>query len=153
VAAPESAATLSGTPLLTQRFHVTMADIDGLGILFYVSPLLWAERLLSGWRREAWIPFREMLATGQVSPVVHTEISYLSPLRMDDEVEGALWCVGRSDRSFTVAARFAAAADGRMAAEVRIKMAFVRIHGETMEPAPLPPDLVAALEPGDRPRA
>jgi acyl-CoA thioesterase FadM len=108
--------------------------------------LLWAERLLSNWRREAWMSLTEMLESGLASPVVHTEISYMRPLRLDDEVKGTIWFLGRSTRSFTVLVRFADVRDGRPAAEVRIKQVFVRRVGDDMEPTEIPDDLVAVLE-------
>lgn len=135
-------------PLLTHRFHVTMGDIDSLGILFYATPLLWAERVLSDWRRRHWMSLTDMLASGLATPVVRTEISYVGPLGLDDEVEATIWPVTRSQRSFTVLVRFAAATDARVAVEVQIKQVCVHLTDGRMSPAQVPDSLAVALDAG-----
>jgi acyl-CoA thioesterase FadM len=137
-------------PLFTRRFHVNMSDIDGLGVLFYATPLFWAERLMCDWRRTAWLTLSEMLATGLATPVVHTEIFYTRPLRLDDEVEGTIRFVGRSERSFTLSIAFASVTDGGPAVEVRIKQVFVRLADGMMGPATIPAEFVAVLESGSQ---
>lgn len=123
-----------------------MADVDAADHLFYAAPLLWAERLLTAWRRDVGQPVSAMLRQGLGSPVVRSEITYSRPLRLDDEVEGTLWFVGRSARTFTVLCRFAAGTGGPVATEVQItQVAVRRMHGEAraME---VPAELVAQLE-------
>ncbi len=136
-------------PLFTRRFYVSMADVDAAMILFYATPLLWAERLLSDWRREAGHSVSRMLVEGLGSPVVRTEITYLRPMRLDDEVEATLWFKARSARSFTVVCQFAAGVGGPVGAEVLITQVTIELdeYGE-MRPAAVPADFVAALEAG-----
>jgi acyl-CoA thioester hydrolase len=139
------------TPLLVHRFHVASPDVDSTTALFYGAPLVWAARMLGDWRREAGVSVSRMLGEGLGSPVVRTEVTYLRPLRVDDEVEGTLWFKERSSRSFTVVCRFAAGPGGPVAAEVEIKQVPVRIDADGKpRGCEMPPDLIAALE-GTRP--
>lgn len=137
---------MAATPLSTNRFHVSMGDVDAAGHLFYAAPLLWAERLLTDWRRAVGQPVSGMLRDGWGSPVVRTEITYSRPLRLDDEVEGTLWFVGRSARTFTVLCRFTAGTGGPVGAEVQITQVPVRqVDGEPRA-TDVPAELVAQLE-------
>jgi acyl-CoA thioesterase FadM len=132
-------------PLFSRQFHVSMADVDAAEILFYATPLLWAERLLTDWRRSIGLPVSGMLAQGLGSPVVRTEVTYSRPLRLDDPVEATLWPVRLSARSFTVLCRFAAGRGGPVATEVQITQVTVRKDGDGVTPVAVPDDLVAHL--------
>jgi acyl-CoA thioesterase FadM len=104
-------------------------------------------RMLTDWRREAGFSVTRMLEQRQGSPVVRTEVTYARPMRLDDEVDATMWYLGRSARSFTLRFRFAAGADGPVAAQVQITQVTVEVdeHGE-MRPTGVPTDVVAALE-------
>jgi acyl-CoA thioester hydrolase len=142
-----SAGANGAAPLLVHRFHVSSPDVDSTKALFYGAPLVWAARMLGDWRREAGVSVSRMLDQGLGSPVVRTEVTYLRPLRVDDEVEGTLWYKERSSRSFTVVCRFAAGPGGPVAAEVQIKQVPVRIDADGKpRGSEMPPDLIAALE-------
>jgi acyl-CoA thioester hydrolase len=117
-------------PLFRSQFHVTMADVDAAQILFYAAPLMWAERMMTAWRRESGFPLSRMLAESRGSPVVRTEVLYHRPLRLDDEVAGALWLKGRSRRSFTLLSCFTAGADGPLAVEVSVTQVSVEADAD-----------------------
>jgi acyl-CoA thioesterase FadM len=136
-------------PLFTTRFHVSMGDVDAAMILFYATPMHWAERVLSQWRRDIGQSVSSMLAGGSGSPVVHAEVDYLRPMRLDDEVEATLWLGARSPRSYTLICRFAAGPGGPVGAQVSITMVWVEVGEDgAMHSAPVPPEMVAALEAG-----
>jgi acyl-CoA thioesterase FadM len=133
-------------PLFRREFHVSMADVDAAEILFYATPLLWAERLLTDWRRSIGQPVSEMISAGLGSPVVRTQVTYSHPLRLDDPVEATLWFKARTNRSFTVLCRFAAGPEAPVAAEVQITQVTVRRDGDAVRSVPVPEELVSELE-------
>jgi acyl-CoA thioesterase FadM len=133
-------------PLHRSRFHVIAADTDAAGTIYFAAPLPRAERVLTDWRRRAWMSLTAMLAAGIATPVVRTEVSYFSSLVLDAEVEATLWPVVRSERSFNVLVRFAAVVSGRTAVEVGIKQAIIQRDGAEIRPATIPPGLAAAFD-------
>jgi YbgC/YbaW family acyl-CoA thioester hydrolase len=134
-------------PLLSTRFHVCMADVDAAMILFYATPLRWAERVLSQWRREIGLPVSEMLRSGVGSPVVKTEVTYVRPMHMDEEVEAELWLANRSRRSYTLRCQFNAGPGGPVATQVWITQVAVSVGDDgQMHSTELPGDIAEVLD-------
>jgi len=133
-------------PLLTARFHVVMADVDAAQILYFATPLRWAERMFSRWRREVGLPMSEMLRTGTGTPAVRSEITYAASLHLDEEVEATMWCDRRSTRSYTTRYDFAAGPEGPLATQVWLTQATIERDADgRMRSVPIPGDLAAAL--------
>lgn len=139
-------------PLRTERFRVAMADVDAAGIIYYATPLRWAERLTSAWLADIGLSIRRILAEGAGFPAVRTEVVYRRPLAVDDVVESslALERVGRT--SFTGLVQFRRDADGgAVAVEVRTVQTWVRMgddaRGRTLVVQELPAAVRAAAAP------
>ena len=63
-----------------------MADVDAAGIIYYASPLRWAEVLLGDWLEQSGHSIAAMLGAGEAIPVVGVEVRYRSPLSLDDHL-------------------------------------------------------------------
>lgn len=66
------------------RHRVAMADVDAAGIIYYASPLRWAEVLFGNWLESVGHPISSMLAAGVATPVVSARVGYRSLLGLDD---------------------------------------------------------------------
>lgn len=104
--------------LCREAFHVTMADVDAAGVIYFGTPLRWLDRLMGAWMREIGLPVSALLSRGEGAPAVRTETDYRGPLRLDDPVEGVLSHHGHGRSSYTLRAEFAHAETGRVAVEV-----------------------------------
>ena len=131
---------------------MAMADVDAAGIIYYATPLRWAERVTSAWLAEIGLSVRRILAEGAGFPAVRTEVLYRRPLAVDDVVQSSLSMerVGRT--SFTALVQFRREGDGGdVAVEVRTVQAWVRIgddaRGRTLVVEELPAALRAAAAP------
>ena len=64
--------------LIERSWRVTMADVDAAGIIYYASPLRWAEVLLGDWLEQSGHSIAAMLGAGEATPVVgeSTEAAY-----------------------------------------------------------------------------
>jgi YbgC/YbaW family acyl-CoA thioester hydrolase len=88
--------------VLTERsWRVTMADVDAAGIIYYASPLRWAEVLLGDWLDQAGHSLATMLGGGEAIPVVGVEVRYRAPLGLDDHLRLRLSAQRVGTTSFT----------------------------------------------------
>ena len=88
--------------MLTRRsWRVTMADVDAAGIIYYASPLRWAEVLLGDWLEQAGHSISAMLGGGEAIPVVGVEVRYRAPLSLDDHLRLRLSAQRVGTTSFT----------------------------------------------------
>jgi acyl-CoA thioester hydrolase len=94
------------SPLVTGRFLVAMADTDATRVIYYGTPLRWAERLVTTWLVEVGFPTSDALQTGRGLPAVHVEVTYLSPLRLDELVDAAMFLERLGGSSSTFRAEF-----------------------------------------------
>lgn len=132
------------TPLARDRFRVAMGDTDAAQVIYFGAPARWAERLATTWLADVKFPTSELLAAGFGMPAVHAELTYRSPLRLDDPVEGTLWLHRKSARSVTWRAEFTRPAESPPAVEVLLTQVHVRI--EEGRPTPVPwPEALADL--------
>ena len=56
--------------LIERSWRVTMADVDAAGIIYYASPLRWAEVLLGDWLEQTGHSIATMLGGNEAIPVV-----------------------------------------------------------------------------------
>ena len=134
--------------LLIHRFRVPMGDTDAAQIIYFGSPVRWAERLFTDWLATIGMPTSEVLRAGFGLPAVHAELSYRRPLRLDERVRGELRLHHRSARSITWRCEFFpddAEDDGGVAVEVLITQVYVRIDPAGPVAVPLPGQLLAHL--------
>ncbi|MEU3617028.1 thioesterase family protein [Streptomyces sp. NPDC006872] len=135
----------SSGPLLRRRFRVAMGDTDAAQVIYFAAPTRWAESMSSEWLADAGFATSQMLATGFGLPAVHAELSYRSPLRLDDELDATLWLDKLSKRSLTFRSDFALVGAPEPAVQMRLTQVYARTSGETLESIPLPDELVAHL--------
>ena len=88
--------------LYTDRFLVTMADVDAAGIIYFASPLRWAERLCTHWIHSLGHPHRQLFSEGFATPVVNVTVDYRSHLSLDDEIRLELTAGQIGTTSFTL---------------------------------------------------
>ncbi len=89
---------------LAVRVQVGWGDCDPAGIVFYPRFYAWMDMVSHVLAREMGIPRESMIPPGTDMlgfPVVGTQAQFLSPARMDDELEIRTWVsrVGRSSLS------------------------------------------------------
>lgn len=91
-------------PLLIQREIVVRTyDVDFANIVHNIVYLRWLEDLRSEILVDV-LPIDEILATG-ISPILtRTEIDYLWPVRIGDQVWGRMWVADLSRTRWTLAA-------------------------------------------------
>jgi YbgC/YbaW family acyl-CoA thioester hydrolase len=107
------------------RWRVTMADVDGAGIIYYASPLRWCENLFSGWLDELGHPISAMLARGEATPVVGLNVTYRSMLSLDDHCRLRLAASAVKRSSFTLCCSVWGPRTDKVAVEVLVTHAFV----------------------------
>lgn len=87
--------------LIERSWRVTMADVDAAGIIYYASPLRWAEVLFGDWLEESGHSIAAMLGAGEATPVVGVEVRYRAPLGLDDHLRLGLSAQRIGNTSFT----------------------------------------------------
>jgi YbgC/YbaW family acyl-CoA thioester hydrolase len=88
--------------LCTDRFLVTMADVDAAGIIYFASPLRWAEKLYTHWIHGLGHPHRQLFSEGIATPAVNVTVDYRSHLSLDDEIQLDLTAARIGTTSFTL---------------------------------------------------
>ncbi len=129
-----------------------MADCDAAGIIYYASPLRWAERLFGEWLAAAGHPISSMLTAGVATPAVDVQVSYRSPLGLDDQVELEFRAERIGRTTFTTRCDALREGDHSLAVEVHSTFVYARFAAPgpagteaTIEPTTLPDWLVQAL--------
>ena len=87
--------------LIERSWRVTMADVDAAGIIYYASPLRWAEVLLGDWLDQSGHSIAAMLGGNEAIPVVGVEVRYRAPLGLDDHLRLGLSAQRIGNTSFT----------------------------------------------------
>ena len=87
--------------LIERSWRVTMADVDAAGIIYYASPLRWAEVLLGDWLEQSGHSIAVMLGGNEAIPVVGLEVRYRAPLGLDDHLRLGLSAQRIGNTSFT----------------------------------------------------
>lgn len=128
------------------RIRVYWEDTDAGGIVFYANYLRFFERARTEWLRSLGIGqhgLRER--TGGIFVVGETNVRYLQPARLDDEllVSARIETAGRA--SIVLAQQARRAADGALLCEGTIRIGWV--DAATLKPARMPANLLEALKP------
>jgi YbgC/YbaW family acyl-CoA thioester hydrolase len=140
--------------LIERSWRVTMADVDAAGIIYYASPLRWAEMLLGDWLDQSGHSIAAMLDTGEAVPVVGVEVRYRAPLGLDDHLRLGLSPQRIGTTSFTTRCDAWGPRAGHSAVEVVVTHAFVSYapprpgQGAVVTKQSLPPWLRKALAAG-----
>jgi acyl-CoA thioesterase FadM len=127
-------------------FRVTMSDTDAARVIYFGAPAQWAERLLCNWLADAGAPLSKSLDAGFGDPVVHVEMTYRGPLRLDDQVTATLSLARRTKSSMTFHFAFALDADSSPAVEVWLTKVHVHFGPGGLEAVPIAGPLLTALD-------
>lgn len=143
--------------LIDGRWRVTMADVDAAGIIYYATPLRWAEVLLGDWLEELGHPISSMLASQVATPCVGVKVHYRSLLSLDDHCRLQLSTERIGTTSFTVRCDVRGPRHEQVAVETVATHAYVTYshptsaNGLSAKKQPLPPWLRKGLQVGLRP--
>jgi len=140
--------------LIERSWRVTMADVDAAGIIYYASPLRWAEVLLGDWLEQSGHSIAAMLGGNEAIPVVGVEVRYRAPLGLDDHLRLGLSAQRIGNTSFTTRCDVWGPRTGQPAVEVVVTHAFGGYapprpgQGAVVSKQALPPWLRKALAEG-----
>jgi YbgC/YbaW family acyl-CoA thioester hydrolase len=140
--------------LIKRSWRVTMADVDAAGIIYYASPLRWAEVLLGDWLEQSGHSITGMLDENEAIPVVGVEVRYRAPLGLDDHLRLRLSAQRIGTTSFTTRCDVWCPRAEHPAVEVAVTHAFGGYapprpgQGAVITKQPLPPWLREALAAG-----
>lgn len=133
--------TTPTTPPLTQTtFRVVMGDTDAAGVIYFAAPLHWAERMFTEYLAEIGEGTSAMLRDGRGFPLVHMDVDYFTPFRLDDRVVARLWIDARTTKSFTWLIEFSPP-EGPTA--IRVRLTQVHIDTIKWKSIPLTPALAS----------
>jgi|SRR5579875_916265 len=138
--------------LIERGWRVTMADVDAARVIYYGSPLRWAEILLGDWLAQLGHSISAMLGENQAIPAVGVKVRYRSPLSLDDHCRLGLSALRVGRTSFTIRCAVRGPRGDGAAVEVDTTHAYVRHDGHVpgrgviFERQPLPTWLRKPLE-------
>ena len=124
--------------------RVYWEDTDAGGIVFYANYLKFFERARTEWLRSLGFGQHELReSSGGMFVVGDTQVRYLRPARLDDEllVTAEIQEAGRA--SLIIAQQALLASGGALLCEGIIRIGWVR--ADTLQPARIPSPLVEAL--------
>lgn len=102
----------------TVQRHVQLQEVDAAGVVFFAAYFVMAHQVYEEALRSAGYDLAVLLGEGRHAlPMVHAEADYRRALRYGDVVTVTLACASISERSFTLAYRFAV--DEALVAEIR----------------------------------
>jgi YbgC/YbaW family acyl-CoA thioester hydrolase len=154
--------------LYTERCLVTMADVDAAGIIYFASPLRWAEKTYTQWIHDLGHPHRQLFSEGIATPAVNVNVDYRSHLSLDDEIRLELTAARIGTTSFTLrleafVEQYGAPRLGPHDAAAAVEVRTTHVFSRYMHPSydrdartvkqPLPQWLRTALEAGFREQA
>ncbi|WP_326536503.1 tol-pal system-associated acyl-CoA thioesterase [Pseudorhodoferax sp.] len=135
----------------TEAFHfpvrVYWEDTDAGGIVFYVNYLKFFERARTEWLRARGIGQRALKdETGGMFVVSDTQVRYLQPARLDDELLVTVRVERFGAASLLLAQQVLAGSvpGGPVLCEGSIRIGWVQ--ADTMRPARIPPSVLNVLE-------
>lgn len=125
--------------------RVYWEDTDAGGVVFYANYLKYFERARTEWLRSLGIGQEELRRTsGGIFVVGATNVRYLQPARLDDEllVTARIESAGRA--SISLAQQAFRAGDRALLCEGTIRIGWV--EAATLKPARMPANLLEALK-------
>lgn len=127
--------------MFVYHHRVRNHEVDAQGFVFNSRYLEIADVALTEWLRSLGWPYPALLAAGVDPSVVHADIAFRSPARLDDVLDVEVRCshVGRT--SFRLAVRVRRA--GADLAALELAYVNVDIHAATS--VPLPDEIASAM--------
>ena len=135
-------------PPFSWPLRIYWEDTDAGGIVFYANYLKFFERARTEWLRSLGIEQHSLREqTGGMFIVSETQVRYLQPARLDDEliVTAALADTGRASMMIRQQAFLKSAAAPKLLAEASIRIGWV--NATSLKPARLPSSILDSLEP------
>jgi acyl-CoA thioester hydrolase len=135
-------------PHFSWPLRIYWEDTDAGGIVFYANYLKFFERARTEWLRSLGIEQHSLREqTGGMFIVSETQVRYLQPARLDDEliVTAALADTGRASMMIRQQAFLKSAAAPKLLAEASIRIGWV--DATSLKPARLPSSILDSLEP------
>ena len=135
-------------PPFSWPLRIYWEDTDAGGIVFYANYLKFFERARTEWLRSLGIEQHSLREqTGGMFIVSETQVRYLQPARLDDEliVTAALADTGRASMMIRQQAFLKSAAAPKLLAEASIRIGWV--DATSLKPARLPSSILDSLEP------
>ena len=138
--------TAGAQDLFSFPVRVYWEDTDAGGIVFYVNYLKFFERARTEWLRTHGIGQRQLKDdVGGMFVVSDTQVRYLRPARLDDELLVTVRVERFGSASLLLAQRvLSGAPDGPVLCEGQIRIGWV--DAATLRPARIPPSLLEVLE-------
>jgi acyl-CoA thioester hydrolase len=136
------------SPPFSWPLRIYWEDTDAGGIVFYANYLKFFERARTEWLRSLGIEQHSLREqTGGMFIVSETQVRYLQPARLDDEliVTAALADTGRASMMIRQQAFLKSAAAPKLLAEASIRIGWV--DATSLKPARLPSSILDSLEP------
>jgi acyl-CoA thioester hydrolase len=128
------------------RVRVYWEDTDAGGVVFYANYLKFFERARTEWLRALGVGQQALRdATGAIFVVTDTQVRYLAPARLDDELHITVALRARGAASMTIAQQAwrGAVGQGTLLAEGDIRIGCVD-HG-TFRPRRIPNEVIHTL--------
>ena len=135
-------------PPFSWPLRIYWEDTDAGGIVFYANYLKFFERARTEWLRSLGIEQHSLREqTGGMFIVSETQVRYLQPARLDDEliVTAALADTGRASMMIRQQAFLKSAGAHRLLAEANIRIGWV--DATNLKPTRLPSSILDSLEP------
>lgn len=127
------------------QFRIYYEDTDAGGVVYHANYLGYFERGRTEYLRERGLSVRELHEQGSIFPVVHLEIDYRYPAKLDDLVRIETRVAELGKTSFTLAQQVVREGDGKVLAEGKVVLVCV---SHEMKPKRLPQELVEILNKG-----
>lgn len=129
----------------TWPVRVYWEDTDAGGVVFYANYLKFFERARTEWLRALGIGQQGLRdATGGMFVVGETQVRYLRPARLDDELVVTARLLEKGRASLTIAQQAMRRGDHTLLCEGTIRIGWV--HSDTLRPARIPSDLLNILQ-------
>lgn len=138
-------------PQAEQKFvwpvRIYWEDTDAGGIVFYANYLKFFERARTEWLRALGIEQRALRErSGGMFVVSDSQVRYLQPARLDDQLFVTAWPqdIGRASMTIRQQAWLKTEAENTLLCEATIRVGWV--HAATYKPARIPPTVLELLK-------
>ncbi|HJV59586.1 MAG TPA: tol-pal system-associated acyl-CoA thioesterase [Albitalea sp.] len=129
-------------PDFRHTLRVYWEDTDAGGVVFFANYLKFFERARTEWLRQLGVAQQRLRAdTGAIFVVADTSVRYLSPARLDDELQVTVQVVDAGRASMTLSQQAWRA--GELLAEGRIRIGCV--DAGTFKPRRIPNELLSRV--------
>ena len=131
------------------KIRVYYEDTDTGGVVFYANYLKFFERARTEWLRSFGFQQQQLAATtGAIFVVKNTNVDYLSPARLDDELRLTVVVekLRNASMQFTQEAWRLPSGDGEPRLLARGSITVVCVDQATFRPRPIPDELLTCLK-------